>query len=358
MSRSFFRKRSGVITGDLVQSPVATIAALRLVAVQDIDDGQLIYVKAVDRMYGFKRGDTTADDAAAVIAPTYNATAGRWHAVSSIATELTAADIPIADADDNFTAEDVEAALAELAEDVAAIPTPPVNFDDLADVAVSTATDGDYVVYDQPSTTWKPTKKTMVGSKSLSGLASLDLVGVSQRKVGTPQGVPLTKGSRIHVAVSAVLNVVNGGALVPPPNNLVWIGFNFQDSSGVPGGTFVSGNIADLTYNNSEITIHATFLVADATSGLSTERDIIASGLCIQAIDPSTTAASTLRRLNRTPPPSAQAAYDATGHQVTNLAETNAYLQLSIEATNSAMTLTDHYAVVVKGVTIDFSRGG
>jgi hypothetical protein len=327
--------------------------------VQDIDDGQLIYVKAVDRMYGFKRGDTSTEDASdSVVAPTYNSSAGRWHAVSSIATELTAADVPIADADGYFDAEDVEAALAELAEDVAAIPTPPVNFDDLADVNVTGATDGDYVVYDQPSTTWKTTKKTMVGSKSLSGLASLDLIGVSQRKVGSPQGVPLTKGTRIHVAISAVLNVVNGGALVPPPNNLVWIAINFQDSSGVPGGAFASANIADLTYNNSEVVIHATLLVADATSGLSTERNIIASGLCVQSLSATSTVTSTLRRLNRTPSPSSLAVYDGTGMQVENLADTNSFLQVSIDATNSAMTLTDHYAVVIKGVTIDFSRGG
>jgi hypothetical protein len=353
MSRAIFRARAGIITGDLLQSPVASIAALRLVSVQDIDDGQLIYVKAVDRIFGFKRNSADADDGASVIAPTYNSAAGRWYAVSSVAEEITAEDVSIADSSDHFVGDTVEDALAEIGTALSALP---VDLDDLGDVDVSTAADTNHLVYDQATTTWKPSKKTMIGGKSFSGLATLNLVGVSERKVGSPQELPLTKGTRIHVTVAAVLGVINGGALVPPPNNLVWLGFNFQDSAGVPGATFVTGNLADLTRNMSEIMVHATFLVGDATSANSAERNILSSGVCLQDTA-GTVVTSTVRRLIRSPPPAASAAYDGTGLQAENLSDVNKFLQVSLTANNSVMTITDHYAMSIKSVTIDYAQG-
>jgi hypothetical protein len=354
MSRSIFRARAGIITGDLLQSPVASISALRLVSVQDIDDGQLIYVKAVDRIFGFKRGDTTADDGAAVIAPTYNASAGRWHAVSSIAEEVAAADVSIADSEDFYSGSTVEEALAEVA---TALSTAVVNLNDLGDVDVTGAVDTNHLVYDQPSSSWKPSKKTMLGGKSFSGLSTLDLIGVSERKVGSPQELPFVKGMRVHVTVSAVLGVVDGGSLVPPPNNQVWIGFNFQNSSGVAAATFVTGNLADLTRDKSEITAHVTFLVGDATSANPAERNILASGICLQDIPLGSMAPSVIRRLNRTPPPASTSTYDGTGLQAENISDVNKYLQVSVTANNSSMTLTNHYTMTIKSVTIDFAQG-
>lgn len=353
MSRAFFRARSGIVTGDLLQSPVASIAALRLVSVQDIDDGQLIYVKAVDRIFGFKRNSADADDGASVIAPTYNSDAGRWYAVSSIAADVSAADVSIADSADFYVGETVEEALEEIA---TALSTAPVNLDDLGDVDVSTASDTNHLVYDQATATWKPSKRTMIGGKSFSGLATFDLNGVSERKVGSPQELPLTKGMRVHVTVSAVLNVINAGALIGPPNNQVWIGFNFQDSSGIPAATFITGNLADLSRDNSEITAHATFLVADATSANPAERNIISAGMCLQDIFGSVLM-TMVRRLVRTPPPAVPAPYSGTGLQAENLSDVNKFLQVSITANNGSMTATDQYTVTVKSITIDYAQG-
>lgn len=78
MSRRIFKRRSGVITGDLLQDPVADIAALRLIAARDVDDGQLILVRSVNRIFSFAYGDVTSDDGMNVIAPTYDSTVGRW----------------------------------------------------------------------------------------------------------------------------------------------------------------------------------------------------------------------------------------------------------------------------------------
>lgn len=78
MSRRVVRSRSGVITGDLLQDPVADIAALRLLAARDINDGQLVLVRDLNRLYAFVYGDATADDSSNVIAPSYDATVGRW----------------------------------------------------------------------------------------------------------------------------------------------------------------------------------------------------------------------------------------------------------------------------------------
>ena len=81
MSRRIFRRRSGVITGDLLQDPVADIAALRLIAARDVDDGQLILVRDINKLFSFAYGDVTADDGASVIAPTYDTAVGRWKKV-------------------------------------------------------------------------------------------------------------------------------------------------------------------------------------------------------------------------------------------------------------------------------------
>lgn len=81
MSRRTFNRRSGVITGDLLQDPVADIAALRLLAARDINDGQIVLVRDVNRLYAFVYGDATADDGSFVIAPTYDTTVGRWKRV-------------------------------------------------------------------------------------------------------------------------------------------------------------------------------------------------------------------------------------------------------------------------------------
>jgi hypothetical protein len=78
MSRRVLRSRSGVVTGDLLQDPVGDIAALRLLAARDINDGQLILVRGVNRLYAFVYGDSTVDDGANVIAPTYDTAVGRW----------------------------------------------------------------------------------------------------------------------------------------------------------------------------------------------------------------------------------------------------------------------------------------
>ncbi len=81
MSRRTHRRRSGIVTGDLLQDPVADIAALRLLAARDINDGQLILVRDLNRLYAFVYGDATADDGSFVIAPTYDTTVGRWKRV-------------------------------------------------------------------------------------------------------------------------------------------------------------------------------------------------------------------------------------------------------------------------------------
>jgi hypothetical protein len=81
MSRRIFKRRSGVITGDLLQDPVADIAALRLIAARDVDDGQLILVRDINKLFSFAYGDVTADDGATVIAPTYDTSVGRWKRV-------------------------------------------------------------------------------------------------------------------------------------------------------------------------------------------------------------------------------------------------------------------------------------
>lgn len=347
--RSFFRRRSGVITGDLVYSPVASISDLRAVAVQDVDDGQLIYVKGVDRVYGFRRGVTTADDGASVIAPTVNASAGRWKAVTTISEEVTAADVSVADEGDLLTATDVEGALTEIATFMSELA-----LSSLQDTNVGSAVDGDYLVYDQPSTKWKASQKTMIGGSAFTGLSSLNFSGAMQRKVATPQTVPFTTGTRIHVKVSAILNVV--GSPSGPPTNLVWIGVNFQDQTSTTGASFISGNLADPSYNNSEVVLDATFIIADATSASTSQRNIIASGMCLQTTSNGTVIQSTIRRLDRTAPP-APAPFDGTGMQVENVGDTFKNLQVSIESNSSSMTLSDHYAIVVKAISVDYSKG-
>lgn len=81
MSRRTVRRRSGVITGDLLQDPVADIAALRLLAARDVNDGQLVLVRDLNRLYAFRYGDETEDDDSFVIAPDYDTTVGRWRRV-------------------------------------------------------------------------------------------------------------------------------------------------------------------------------------------------------------------------------------------------------------------------------------
>lgn len=339
----------GVVTGDLVQNPVESISALRAVAVSDVDDGQVIYVKAVDRLYGFQRGVSTADDGSTVIAPTLNASAGRWKAVTSIAEEVSAADVSVADTGELFLGDTVEEVLAEIGGFMSNL-----SISDLGGIDVDPSSDGDYLTYDQPSTTWKTTQKTMIGGTAYSGLSSQNFAGAMRRRTASPQRVPFTVGTRIHVKVSAILNIV--GAPAAPPTILVWIGFNFQDQAGTAGASFVTGNLAGISYNNSEVVVDATFVIANATSADPAQRNIISSGMCIQSTQSGTVLSSSVRRLDRTLPP-VPASFDGTGMQAENIADTYTNLQLSIESNSSAMTPSDHYAIVVKAISVDFSKG-
>lgn len=144
MSRRIFKRRSGVITGDLLQDPVADIAALRLIAARDVDDGQLVLVKDVNNLFSFVYGDATPDDGTSVIAPTYDTSVGRWKKIAFsgggsgdfadkwvdvskiLSTETVTVDADLADDDPNEVRRevvDVEGTLDVVNGTVHAIPT-------------------------------------------------------------------------------------------------------------------------------------------------------------------------------------------------------------------------------------------
>ena len=317
MSRRIFRRRSGIVTGDLLQDPVADIATLRLLPVTDTEDGQLILVKDINRLFSFVYGNSETDDDETVIEPSYNSSAGRWHALF------------------------VE---TEAVDPVAAVEAEPT-----LDLTGAVSIEGDLVV--DMGGGGDTTGSVMVGSHSESELTTISLEGAWAVNVGTAQQIPMAVGTRVHVSIAAIVNRIGTPAL----GDNFGIAFNLKPSGGLPGATFCSGSLAGPDSNNSEIHIQATIHIANTGGGLATNRNIIVRGTCLQVLSggapPAMSAIRKFDTLTHSP------LSLGSGMVASNVAETNDHLQVSVEATTSTQTLANHYEVTIKSIVIDFSKG-
>lgn len=351
MSRRIFRRRAGIVTGDLVQDPVADIATLRTLPARDVDNGQIVLVRSVNQIYSFKYGDTTADDGDLSIAPTYDSAVGRWLKVTT--------------------------------------PIPEVSFalGELEDVDIDGVTDGAVLTYDDGTETWGfstpcecpdleaaeevtftgdvevegdltvgmglgSSGGVLVGSAYESDLAVADMTGTFSVKLGTRRQVPNSVGSRTHVVISGVV------AKIGSPVAQLSLGVNISDSAGVTAGLFISGNLGDAAglgvANNSEVVAQITVLFGPATSGSPTQRNIHVSGTCIQ--DRSGTINSSFLRRFVTGSPPGPASYGQ-GLTIENIDISNDRIQMSLEANNDEQTAPNHYEFRTKMISIDCAKG-
>jgi hypothetical protein len=351
MSRRIFRRRAGIVTGDLVQDPVTDITTLRTLPARDTDNGQIVLVRSVNQIYSFKYGDTTADDGDLSIAPTYDSAVGRWLKVTT--------------------------------------PIPEVSFalGDLDDVEVTGVTDGAVLTYDDSTETWgfstpcecpdleAAEEVTFTGDVEVEGdlavgmglgssggvlagtaheadLAVADLTGSFSVKLGTRRQVPNSIGSRTHITICGVINKIGS------PVAQISLGVNISDSAGVTAGIFITGNLADAAglgvANNSEISARVTILFGPATSGSPTQRNIHVSGTCVQ--DRSGTVYTTSFRRFVTGSPPGPAAYGQ-GLTIEDVDISNDRVQMSVETNNNGQTAPSHYEFSTKLVTVDCSRG-
>jgi hypothetical protein len=350
MSRTFFRRRSGMLTGDLVQDPVSDIAALRALSARDAADGQMVLVRQITQIYAFSYGNTDADDGDLVIAPTHEPALGRWLKVTT------------------------------------PIPEVSLSLSDLEDVEVSGADDGDLLSFDLGTGLWVPFTLTdleaeeevtftgdvavegeltsslglgsgygggvFVGARSESDLSVADMTGTFSVKLGTREVIPNGVSSRLDITLGGVVGVIGS------PVAQLSVGFNLSDSAGVTAGLFITGNLGDAlglpAAHNSEVTVRISVLFGPATNGSPVHRNVHVSGTCIQDRS-GTINMSSMRRFTTGPPPG-PAAYGQ-GLTLENLAITNDRVQLSIETSTNTQNLANHYEFSPKLIVINASRG-
>jgi hypothetical protein len=268
-------------------------------------------------MFSFVYGDTTADDDEAVIAPTYDATVGRWHAVSSLA-----------EGEDPVAAIEAEPTLALTGE---------VSIE--GDLVVDMGGGGD------------TSGSVMVGSQANAGLPTVSLESAWSVNVGTAQEIPFSPGTRVHFAIAAVIYRIGTPAL----GDDFGIAINLKPTGGLPAATFCSMSLAGPDSDNSEVVIHGTLHIAAATGGIASNRDIIVTAQCIQVLGGGApVSVGTLRRFDTSTHASVTL---GSGLVAANVANTNNVLQVSVEAATNTQTLANHYEVSVKSIIVDFSKG-
>jgi hypothetical protein len=350
MSRTFFRRRSGMLTGDLVQDPVSDVAALRALSARDAADGQMVLVRQITQIYAFSYGNTDADDGDLVIAPTHEPALGRWLKVTT------------------------------------PIPEVSLSLSDLEDVEVSGAGDGDLLSFDLGTGLWVPFTLTdleaeeevtftgdvavegeltsslglgsgygggvFVGARSESDLSVADMTGTFSVRLGTMEIIPNSVSSRVGITLGGVVGVIGS------PVDQLSMGLNICDSAGVAAGVFITGNLGSAagvgSANNSEVSVNITILFGPATNGSPVHRNVHVSGTCIQDRS-GTINMSSMRRFTTGPPPG-PAAYGQ-GLTLENLAITNDRVQLSVETSSNTQNLANHYEFSPKLIVINASKG-
>jgi filamentous hemagglutinin len=189
--------------------------------------------------------------------------------------------------------------------------------------------------------------RVMVGSQS-EAAETADLTGVYSVKVGTAQQVPLTAGTRVHVRVAATINRVGA------PTEELFLAINMEDSGGNTGSTFATKNLGGINSHQSEVVIHATLLITDATSANSAERDHLMTGLFHADVSGTVTVGSMRNFDTGTHAP---VAYSGAGLEKVNVGTAYDRIRISAESGANTQTVADHYEFNVKAVTVDFSKG-
>ena len=189
--------------------------------------------------------------------------------------------------------------------------------------------------------------RVMVGSQS-EAAETADLTGVYSVKVGTAQQVPLSAGTRVHVRVAATINRVGA------PTEELFLAINMEDSGGNTGSTFATKNLGGINSHQSEVVIHATLLITDATSANSAERDHLMTGLFHADVSGTVTVGSMRNFDTGTHSP---VAYSGGGLEKVNVGTAYDRIRISAESGANTQTVADHYEFNVKAITVDFSKG-
>jgi hypothetical protein len=191
--------------------------------------------------------------------------------------------------------------------------------------------------------------KVMVGSQSDANLAAADLTGVYSVKVGTSQQIPFDAGTRVHVTVAAkVVRIGN-------PTDEIFLAIHLEDSGSSSGATWATKNLGGTNTNNAEVILRATMTVAAATSTNSNERDVLMSGMFGIENNLGAEIFGLVRRFDTST--HNPFTYNGTGLEAVNLGTAFNRVRISAEANSNAQTGTDHYEIVVKAITVDFSKG-